>query len=360
MSDAPIGVGVIGCGEIAQLMHLPFIHELPQFRIAAFCDISPGVLDSLGAHYCVDARYTDHHALLADPGVDAVVICTYDHADIAADAIAAGKHMIVEKPLAFTPDEARRIVEAAEASGCVAMVGYMKLFDPGYEYGVQRIAAIGRPTSIRVHDFAGRFDRYGELYTQFHADDLPQALVESSQAAVAARIDAALGPEHTGYRDLYLTLLMLGSHDLAALRGAVGSPDNVAYARALGPNHVLAVLDYADGVPCVLEVAFGAQYEWWDEAIEIRGERDEVRIAFQNPYVRHASAIVTLREAEQDGPSERVVPGRPDTAFRREWQHFADAIRNGVPVRSTPAGGLADINLAMAIIKALPPADKKR
>lgn len=355
MSNAPIGVGVIGCGEIAQLMHLPFLHELPQFRIAALCDISPGVLQNLGAHYGVAARHTDHRTVLADPAVDAVVICTYDHAEIAADAIAAGKHMIVEKPLAFTPDEARSIVEAAETSGCVAMVGYMKLFDPGYEFGVQRIAAIGRPVSIRVHDFAGRLDRYGELYTQFHADDLPDALIESGQAATAARIDTALGPEHAKYRDLYLTLLMLGSHDLAALRDAIGLPNGVAYARALGPNHVLAVLEYANNVPCVLEIAFGAQYEWWDEAIEVRGQREEVRIEFQNPYVRHASAIVKLREAERDRPSERIVRGRPDTAFRREWQHFADAIRNGVPVRSTLAGGLADIDLAMAIIKALPP-----
>jgi len=111
MQDRVIGVGVIGCGEIAQLMHLPYLMELPAFRIAALCDISPGTVDAVAEQYGVAARYTDHRALLDDPNVDAVVICTYDHGEMVADAIRAGKHLIVEKPLAFTPQEARPLVE---------------------------------------------------------------------------------------------------------------------------------------------------------------------------------------------------------------------------------------------------------
>ncbi|MBB5752924.1 Gfo/Idh/MocA family protein [Prosthecomicrobium pneumaticum] len=355
MSERPIGVGVIGCGEIAQLMHLPYLHELPEFRIAALCDISPTLVETLGDHYGVARRTTDHRELLADPKVDAVVICTYDHGPIVADTIAAGKHFIVEKPLAFTPEEARPLVERAREAGLVAMVGYMKLFDPGYEYGRARIAAIGKPASIRVHDFAGRFDRYGALYSQIRPADVPADRVAAGRAAVEARIDAMLGPDHAGYRDLYFTILMLGSHDLAVLRAAFGAPEGVAYARAIGPNHVMAVLDYPGGVPALLEIAFGAQYEWWDEGIEVRGRDETVRIAFQNPYWRNASAIVHIQEAAGDGPSERIVPGVPDTSFRREWKHFAAAIRSDEPVRSTLEGGLDDLELALAIVRALPP-----
>ncbi len=124
MNDKVIGVGVIGCGEIAQLMHLPYLDELPSLRIAALCDISAGVLQKLGTQYGVEALYADYRALLADPAVDAVVICTYDHGEIVQAALAAGKHVLVEKPLAFTPEEARPLVEQAEASGLVAMVGF--------------------------------------------------------------------------------------------------------------------------------------------------------------------------------------------------------------------------------------------
>jgi predicted dehydrogenase len=324
MRDTVISVGVIGCGEIAQLMHLPYIHELPSFRVAALCDTSPGTLAKVGAQYGVGALYTDYRDLLANRDVDAVAICNYDHGAIVGDALAAGKHLIVEKPLVFTPAEARPLVKQAEKTGLVALVGYMKLFDPGYEVGLERVAAIGKPKSIHVHDFAGR------------------------------RVEAALGPNHRGYRDLYMTLLMLGSHDLAVLRGAFGSPQRVAFARPVGSAQLLAALDYPNDVPCVLDIGV-AQYEWWDEWLHVHGERDEVRIEFQNPYWRHASAVVRLHEALLDGPSERVIPGVPDTSFRREWKHFADCLLEKKEPRTPLAGGLADLDLAVALIHAMPP-----
>ena len=353
MSDKVIGVGVIGCGEIAQLMHLPYLDELPAFRIAALCDISPTVLGKLGAQYGVEALYDDYRALLADPAVDAVAICTYDHGPIVEAALAAGKHVLVEKPLAFTPEEARPLVEKAEASGLVAMVGYMKLYDPGYEIGLKKIAAIGKPRSIQIHDFAGRFDRYGALYTQHRASDVPADVMATARAAAAASIEASLGPDHAGYRDLYLMLLMLGSHDLAVLRGAFGSDGKVMHARPVGDDQLLAILEFPGGVPCILDIGV-ARYEWWDEFLHVHGNTDEVRIAFQNPYWRHASAIVTIKEEAEGGESERVIPGVPDTSFRREWKHFADCVLKGATPRTPLSGGLADLDLAVAIIKAMP------
>lgn len=350
-----IGVGVIGCGEIAQLMHLPFIHELPELRIAALCDISPGTVEALGAHYAVASRTTDYRALLADPAVDAVVVCTYDHAEIVAAALAAGKHVLVEKPLAFTPEEARPLVAQAAASGLVAMVGYMKLFDPGYEAGLARIAAMGTPRAVRVHDFAGRFDRYGALYDQIRVDDVAPARLAAGRAAVAARIDAALGADHAGYRDLYLMLLQLGSHDLAVLRGAFGTPLRVSYAQPVGAMHLLAVLELPGGTPCVLEIGVGASYEWWDEYLSVHGDTQELRIEFPNPYVRYAPTVLRLREASDGSAAERVVPVSNDSAFRREWQHFAACIRTGAAPRTPLADGLRDLELAMSIIAAMPP-----
>jgi len=353
MTDKVIGVGVIGCGEIAQLMHLPYLQELPAFKIAALCDISADVLEKLGAQYGVASLHSDYRALLADPSVDAVAICTYDHGEIVEAALKAGKHVLVEKPLAFTPEEARPLVEQAEASGLVAMIGYMKFYDPGYETGLAKIAAIGKPRSIHVHDFAGRFDRHGALYTQHRANDVAPDVMATARAAAAARIDAALGPDHAAYRDHYLLLLMLGSHDLAVLRGAFGAEARVAHARPVGGDQLLALLEFPGGVPCYLDIGV-AKYEWWDEFIHVHGDTDEVRITFQNPYWKHASAIVTVREAEGESPAERTLPGFPDTAFRREWLHFADCIQNGMAPRTPLSGGLADLDLAVAIIKAMP------
>ncbi|GGE10766.1 oxidoreductase [Aureimonas endophytica] len=350
----PIGVGVIGCGEIAQLMHLPILHELPAFRIAALCDLSAEVMADLGARYGVAGLYRDYRALLADPAVDAVVICTFDHAPVVEAALKAGKHVLVEKPLGFTAAEARPLVALAAATPVVAMVGYMKHYDTGYRLGVERLAALGRPKMIHVHDFAGRFDRYPALYTQIRGGDVDPARLAAGRAEVEARVKAMLGPAHAAYHDLHMTLLMLGSHDLAVLRGAFGTPETVHYAAAPGPTHVMALLGFPDGVPALVEIAFGAQYEWWDEWIAVHGERAELRIEFQNPYVRNTAATVRIKEAAGEGPSERTLFGAPDTAFRRQWQHFAHCVATGAAPETPLAGGLADLELAEAILHALP------
>ena len=349
-----IGVGVIGCGEIAQLMHLPILKELPGLHIAALCDLSRELVDTLGDAYEVDARYLDPMALFADPGVHAVVICTYDHAPLVAQSIMAGKHFIVEKPLGFTPEEAAPLVSALEASDVVGMVGYMKLFDPGYRAGVEQIHRIGRPKTVHVHDFAGRFDRYQSLYTQYRGTDVDQAALAAGREEAGRRIDAALGPDHAGYRDLYLTLLMLGSHDLAVMRSAFGRA-TVTHAQAVGPTHLLAVLELDDRVPAILEIAFGAQYEWWDEWMTVHGESEEVRIDFQNPYVRNTSARVRIRHGEDGQASETLVAAQPETAFRAQWRHFADCMRSGTEPISTLAGAMTDLELAVGIIRAMPP-----
>ena len=55
----PLRVGVVGCGQIAQIMHLPFLTELPLFRVTALCDLSPTVVETVGERFAVRARFTD-------------------------------------------------------------------------------------------------------------------------------------------------------------------------------------------------------------------------------------------------------------------------------------------------------------
>ena len=145
------------------------------------------------------AHATRTIALFADPEVEAVVICTYDHAELVAESIRAGKHLIVEKPLGFTPERQRHW--SARRSDLVAMVGYMKFYDPGY-VPASTHSAIGRPKTMHVHDFAGRFDRYARS-TRKIAGPTYRPVSRGTQSR-GGRIEAALGPDHAGYRDLYL------------------------------------------------------------------------------------------------------------------------------------------------------------
>lgn len=354
-SAGPVRVGVIGCGEIAQLMHLPLLHELAEFSIAGLCDLSAATVERLGERYGVPLRATDYRELVDSAALDAVAVCTYDHAAIVAAALAAGKHVLVEKPLAFTPAEAWPLVEQAERSGLVALVGYMKLYDPAVERAIARVRGIEAVRSLHVHDFAGRFDRHGELYTQVRARDVPAGLLEASRAAVGERIRAALGPGHAGHVDLYTLLLMLGSHDLAVLRAVYGAPARIVHARARGDDQLLAIFEYADAVPCIFEIGVGTRYEWWDEWLAVYGVGEELRIEFPNPYVRYAPTLIRTREADGGAAAEHVVSVSHQSPFRLEWLHFADCIAHGAPPRTPLADGARDLEWACAIIAALEP-----
>ena len=346
-------VGVIGCGQIAQIMHLPYLMELPRFEIGAVCDISPKVVNTVGERYGVGDRYVDYEQLLAQPDIDIVAILTMDHADIAEAAAEAGRHIFVEKPFCFDPAEGHRVLDAVERAGVKLMVGYMKRYDPGYEYGMARMRAMEDVRLIRVHDFAGDFTVHEPLYTLVTGDDIPQDLLADGAAKIDAASKAALGTSHAHFFDLYNMLLMLSSHDLAILRGAFGAAEGVLFSDAISPTELLSVLDFGPQRRCVFEAGVWPDYLWWDEQLTAYGKSESVSIVFPNPYVKYAPTTVTIQENEDGSPISKVVPASHEEAFRLEWLHFYDCIREDSEVRTPGAEANADVELAVEMIRAI-------
>lgn len=117
MQTMSLGFGLIGCGRVAP-RHAQSLQQLRGARLVAVADIKP----SRAARFAEDYRavpYTDYHALLARPDIDAVSICVPSglHAQVAIDALHAGKHVLVEKPIAITLEDADRMIATAEATG---------------------------------------------------------------------------------------------------------------------------------------------------------------------------------------------------------------------------------------------------
>jgi predicted dehydrogenase len=136
---------VIGCGGIAQHAHLPSIQRTPRAKLMAVCDPYPDVareVARVNGLQQADA-YAEHAPILARQDVDAVTICapTTQHAAITVEALRAGKHVLVEKPMAVTSDEARTMTAAAEAAGRTLMVGYNHSYDPAARHVKEMLAA---------------------------------------------------------------------------------------------------------------------------------------------------------------------------------------------------------------------------
>lgn len=126
-----IGIGAIGCGGIAD-GHLPAYRDVEGMTTVAVCDIDESAARERAAEFDVPAVYTDWRELLEDEKVDAVSVLLphHLHRDVAVAAAEAGKHVLCEKPMATSLDEADDMIAAAEAAGVVLMIGQILRFRP--------------------------------------------------------------------------------------------------------------------------------------------------------------------------------------------------------------------------------------
>lgn len=125
-----VQVGVIGVGSISHL-HLDSYEKHEGTTIYAVCDLNEERARKVAAKYNVSKVYTDYNELLADSEVEAVSICTWNnsHAEISIAALHAGKHVLVEKPLCRTVEEALAMQKAVEETGKLLQVGYVRRYD---------------------------------------------------------------------------------------------------------------------------------------------------------------------------------------------------------------------------------------
>ena len=127
-----VRIGIIGCGGIANGKHMPSLAQLDNVEMVAFCDIicekAVAAKEKFGTE---DAKvYTDYKELISDASIDAVHICTPNksHAFITVDSLESGKHVMCEKPMAKTVEEARAMVDAAHRTGKKLTIGYQNRY----------------------------------------------------------------------------------------------------------------------------------------------------------------------------------------------------------------------------------------
>lgn len=120
-------VGVIGVGSISEMHTKPYLKN-ENVDLIAFCDIHAERLQEAGNRYGVTNLYDNYQDLLKNNDIEAVSICTWNnsHAEIAIAALKAGKHVLVEKPLSMTVEEAKAVETAAEESGKILQVGFVR------------------------------------------------------------------------------------------------------------------------------------------------------------------------------------------------------------------------------------------
>ena len=343
-------IGIVGCGEVTQILHLPSLRELEtHFEIRALCDIDADVLARLGAEWPGARRHANHRDLVRDPDVDIVLVANPHvfHAEAAIAAMEAGKHVLIEKPMCLTLAEADALLAAERRAGVLVQVGFMRRHAPAF---IEAVALVGaRRDDIRfarVHTVIGRNALMIEGTSRvIRGQAPPQGLSDDGRALMRARIIEAIGPVDDDKATAYTMLAGLSSHDTSAMRELIGMPGRVLYcAYRQGGRVISAAFDYGHFV-CQFETGVDT-IPRFDSCLEVYTSCDVIRVDYATPYIRHQPATLTHLRAVPPGGVETLsrMPSRIDS-FVLEWRAFHRHLTERTPPRNSIRDAREDLVL---------------
>lgn len=349
-------VGLIGLGEVAQLMHLPLLADDARFSIAAVSDISPSLTQAMAVRYGAKP-VAAAQGILDDRDIDAVFILTPDHlhADLLGSAIKAEKHVFIEKPVCLNLDQIKPLLELDRDNKQTVFVGYMRRYAPAFLALKHRMPAIKAIRHVRIRDIIRE--------SQFFVDqtrpvrrgtDITPEVIEEGRARTQAMLRAALGADAPADAlRAYQVLTGLASHSFSAMRELLGMPLRVAGARQHGGETVLVWFDYGH---------FTASYEAvisdiarFDSGIEILTQNQRFAINYDTPYIRHLPTqleITTSGHTETGG--EIIGPFHQD-AFSVELGAFHHSVTTGERPKTGLRDSLQDLELFARVGQAFLP-----
>jgi len=321
----PLRVGIIGAGNIAR-NHVEG-YRAAGVEVVAIADTQPDTLARRAREWGVSEAFADHRQLLAQPGLDAVSICTPNaaHRDATLAAAAAGVHVLCEKPVSLSLAEADEMIDACARAGVVLAVDHHLRSNPAVVRARTMIAdgVIGRLTFIRLrqaHDWAG-----------------------AAEVPMGFRTPAMAGGG---------TLLDNGCHLFDLARHLAG-PVAEVYGRTATLGFDIEVEDtaqvslrFASGALGQVETAWTST--GWDQSFVVNGTHGSLEYTERDtrPVLRHLHR----------GPGEREFAATRVTA----WEHagandhtravaaFVAAVRDEQPVACTGEDGREAVRLALA------------
>jgi len=153
-----VNVAVLGCGVWGR-NHARVYKQLPQANLVKICDIDPKTVKNIADTYQTQ-HTTNPDTIFNDPTIDAVSICTptVTHADLAQRALEAGKHVLVEKPMTDTVQEAKDLIQTANKNNLHLAVGFVERFNPAVNEALNLVnqGEIGQaPTNRRRRSHQG-------------------------------------------------------------------------------------------------------------------------------------------------------------------------------------------------------------
>jgi len=358
-------VGIIGCGEATQSLHVPALNSLASlYRITACSDASEDVMSEVASR--TGAKPVKSlFDLVEDSDVDVVLIATPDsyHLDHALAACNAKKKaVLVEKPLTLNSRMAREIAAASKESGVPVLVGYPHVYEPTVRKAIE---LWGGPQAFRY----GQFRTFIGPNAKYTADDILQTIrpsVPDRWPGMINQLDYVVSSTELLGTDIDINFIVahglligLVIHDIPVMRRLLGEPVKVDYARAhlLGPpmgEFSLAmdiVLDY--GMGRALLQSEVQEIKMTDWTFQVRRGDLMVEVKYPTTYAAAAPSSCTATYEKNGMTVEETHGGRYETGFRCEWKHIYDVVTKGVAPLTSAQDAVKDIELVEDIIRTM-------
>ena len=349
-------VGVVGLGEVAQVIHLPILQDhSDKFEIAAICDISQELLSALGERYTVPAehRYSGYADLVRQRDLDAVLVLNSDeyHTSTALAAMQYGKHVLIEKPMCLTRQEAEAIINARHDAGVQVMVGYMRRYAPAFVQAAQHVRALEKINYARVRDIIGQNAQFVEQSSVvLRPRDIPAEAMRDRAERASQLIKTAIGDAPPEMVCAYRLLCGLSCHSLSAMRELLGMPRRVIAARQCD-SFLTALFEY-ESFTVTFETGIDHNRRF-DAHIQVYGETKEIRVQYDTPYIRHLPTRLFLTETSGEALEERVIRPTFTDPYTFELLHFYEVVTHNVQPKTSAEDFLYDLDLFDMIMNAL-------
>ncbi|MBN1672146.1 MAG: Gfo/Idh/MocA family oxidoreductase [Kiritimatiellae bacterium] len=321
-------IGFVGVGKQAQCMHIPAYASLPDVELAAVADLDAELGARVAARFAIPRVYASHTEMLRSETLDALVLTLpglpFVH-PVVRDILTTKIPVMMEKPLSYSVDAARRLVDTAETCGTHVRIGFHKRSDPATMYAkalitdFQKTGDFGAMRFVRIHLGAGgNWSSNGYLLAlQGKPYDAAKKSVPWPSSEFAGLSAAAEKLFHGINGGL--------GHQLDLLRHLLGHPYAIQYADR---SAVLVAAESETGIPAALEcVPYQTPNEWEEYAL-VAFERAYVKITLPPPLAINRAGTVEVFRNYGNDRTERMSPVFPPrSAMQVQADNFMRSLR---------------------------------
>lgn len=326
-SMKPLQIGVVGTGRIGKLHVNNLMTRVKNAAVVAVSDVVPESARALAAQWSIPKVYADYKALVQDPEVQAVLVCssTDTHSTIAYDAVQAGKHVFCEKPIDFDLGRIQKVIDAVQAAGVKFQVGFNRRFDRNFKKVREQVqqGAIGDPHIVMVTS----------------RDPAPPP-VEYVKVSGGIFLDMMI-------HDFDMVRYLSGSEVTEVFaNGAVLVDPSIGEAGDI--DTAIVTLKFANGAIGVINNSRKAVYGY-DQRVEVFGSKGCITADNETPNL---TTLSTSEGVTREKPLYFFLE-RYNDAFIEEMNGFVQAVLEDKPTLVNATDGLKPVVIAMAAKKSL-------